>query len=131
MTPHAAADVSNGIEHKRNATLYFSESEEITVLIPPKEFFIHGLNAFTIKLPKEKRRKMMFELLIVFAFVWLSLKTVGLAFRLTWGAAKIVAALLLVLACPALIIGLLFAGGLVLLLPVLMVCAAFSIVRNC
>lgn len=73
----------------------------------------------------------MFELLVVFAFIWLSLKTVGLAFRLTWGAAKILAALLLVLACPALIIGLLFAGGLILLLPILMVGAAFAIARNC
>ena len=73
----------------------------------------------------------MFELMIVVAFVWLSLKTVGLAFRLTWGIAKIVAALLLVLAFPALIVGLLFAGGLVLLLPILMVGAAFGIARNC
>lgn len=73
----------------------------------------------------------MFELMIVIAFVWLSLKTVGLAFRLTWGIAKIVAALLLVLAFPALIVGLLFAGGLVLLLPVLMVGTAFGIARNC
>ena len=72
----------------------------------------------------------MFELMIVVAFVWLSLKTVGLAFRLTWGIAKIVAALLLVLAFPALIVGLLFAGGLVLLLPLLMVGAAFGIAKN-
>ena len=73
----------------------------------------------------------MFELMIVVAFVWLSLKTVGLAFRLTWGIAKIVAVLLLVLAFPALIVGLLFAGGLVLMLPILMIGAAFGIARNC
>ena len=73
----------------------------------------------------------MFELMIVVAFIWLSLKAAGLMFRLTWGAAKIVATFLLVLACPALIIGLLFASGLVLLLPVLMVGAAFGIARSC
>ena len=73
----------------------------------------------------------MFEMMIVIAFVWLSLQTVGLAFRLTWGAAKIVVFLLFVLACPVLLGGLLFAGGLVLLLPIAMVAAAFGVVKNC
>ena len=73
----------------------------------------------------------MFEIMVVVAFVWLSLKTVGLAFRLSWGAAKIVASILFVLACPALIGSLLFAGGLALLLPLAMVGAAFGLVRSC
>ena len=73
----------------------------------------------------------MFELMVIVAFVWLALKTVGLAFRLSWGMAKIVATILFVLACPALIGTLLFAGGLALLVPLAMVAAAFGMVRSC
>ena len=42
----------------------------------------------------------MFELLTIVVFVWLLIKTIGLAFKLTWGMAKIVASILLVLALP-------------------------------
>ena len=73
----------------------------------------------------------MFEVMIIVAFAWLSLKTVGLAFRLTWGAAKIAASVLFVLAFPALFAGLIFAGGLMLLVPLGMVGLAFGIVRSC
>lgn len=59
----------------------------------------------------------MFELLVVIAFLWLVIKFFGLALRITWGAAKIVASLLFVLALPALMICMLFAGGLALLFP--------------
>ena len=46
----------------------------------------------------------MFELLIFIAFVWLLFKGIGLAFKLTWGVAKIAASILMVLAMPALIL---------------------------
>ena len=36
----------------------------------------------------------MFELLTIAVFIWLLCKTIGLMFKLTWGAAKIVAAIL-------------------------------------
>ncbi len=37
----------------------------------------------------------MGDILAVFLFCWLGWKALGLAFRLTWGAAKIAAALLI------------------------------------
>ena len=59
----------------------------------------------------------MFELLVIILFCWLSFKAIGLALTLTWGAAKILAALLFAIAVPVLFVCLLFAGGVVLLLP--------------
>ena len=72
----------------------------------------------------------MFELIVLVLFIWLSVKALGLTFRLTWGAAKIAASLLCVLAFPLMLICLLFAGGLVLLLPVLLIGAVFGIARR-
>lgn len=45
----------------------------------------------------------MFELLVVAAFLWLFIKGLGLAFRVTWGLTKAVAIVLFVLAMPALL----------------------------
>ncbi len=73
----------------------------------------------------------MFELLVGIAFIWLLIKSIGLAFRLTWGLAKIVASILMVLALPLLIVCFAFFGGIVLMLPVLMLCAAFGILKAC
>ena len=42
----------------------------------------------------------MFELLTIVVFAWLLIKAIGLAFKLTWGMAKIVASILMVLALP-------------------------------
>ena len=73
----------------------------------------------------------MFELLTIIVFIWLLVKTVGLMFKLTWGAAKIISGILLVLALPLLITGLLFVGGIVLIVPILMVCIAAGITKAC
>lgn len=73
----------------------------------------------------------MFELLSIILFLWLMIKGVGLAFRLTWGAAKIAAAVLMGLALPLLVICLLFAGGLVLLLPLALIGLAVGILKAC
>lgn len=73
----------------------------------------------------------MFELLVLVAFAWLFVKAIGLAFRVTWGLAKLVAVILFVLALPALIGGLLLAGGLVLLVPLALVAVAFGILKAC
>lgn len=73
----------------------------------------------------------MFELLILILFGWLFIGSLRLAFRVTWGLAKIAAVLLLVLALPMLIAFLLMAGGFLLLLPVLLIGAAFGILRAC
>lgn len=71
----------------------------------------------------------MFELLVIILFVWLSIKVFGLLLRLTWGAATVIAAVLSAIALPVLVIVLLFAGGIVLFLPVLLIAAALGILK--
>lgn len=73
----------------------------------------------------------MFSLLVLLAFGWLFFKTVGLAFRVAWGAAKLVAAVLFVLALPLMVVGLLLGGIFMLLLPLLLIAAAFGILKSC
>lgn len=73
----------------------------------------------------------MFELLVVILFGWLSIKVIGLVLRLTWGVASFMATILFVIALPALFVGLLFAGGVILLLPLLLVGGAFGILKAC
>lgn len=53
----------------------------------------------------------------VLLFLWLMGKVSGLLFRLTWGAVKVIAILLLATALPILAAGLLCAGGMMLLVP--------------
>lgn len=71
----------------------------------------------------------MFELLTIVIFVWLLTKAIGLAFRLTWGAAKVTASVLIGLALPVLIICLLFVGGIALLVPVALIGIAVAILK--
>ena len=73
----------------------------------------------------------MLELLIIFLFGGIFLKAVGLAFRVAWSAAKIVASLLFAVAIPLLIGILMFAGGILLLVPVVLVLIAFGILKAC
>ena len=73
----------------------------------------------------------MFELLTVAIFIWLLVKTIGLALRLTWGVAKIIASSLIGLALPVLIVCLIFAGGIILLLPIVMIAVAAAILKVC
>lgn len=73
----------------------------------------------------------MMELLLVIVFCWLFFKAVGLAFRMAWGTAKIIASLLFVIAVPLLVLCLVFAGGLVLLLPLALMGIAFGLVKAC
>ena len=72
----------------------------------------------------------MFEIFVVIAFIGLTIKFFGLAFRITWGAAKIVASLLFALALPVLMICMIFAGGLALLLPIALVAVAIGMLRS-
>ena len=71
----------------------------------------------------------MFELLVVAAFLWLFIKGLGLAFRVTWGLTKAVAIVLFVLAMPTLLGCLLLAGGVLLLIPVALVGIAFGVLK--
>ena len=73
----------------------------------------------------------MFELLTIVVFAWILIKSIGLMLRLTWGAAKIIAAILMVLALPALLVCLLFVGGMALLIPIAMVGLAAGILKAC
>lgn len=73
----------------------------------------------------------MFELLTIVVFVWLLIKAIGLAFKLTWGMAKIVASILMVFALPLLIVCLLFVGGAILIVPVAMIGVAAGIMKSC
>ena len=72
----------------------------------------------------------MFELLTVIFFGWLLIRGICLAFKLTWGLAKIVAGILMVLSLPLLILFLIFAGGMVLLIPIAMVAIAVGIMKT-
>ena len=73
----------------------------------------------------------MFELLITLLTVWIGLKAIGLTLRLTWGMAKLVAGILIVLAFPALLGCLLFVGGIALLIPLAMITIAAGILKAC
>ena len=73
----------------------------------------------------------MFELLVTILCIWLFIKGIGLALKITWGVAKIAATILMILALPVLIVGLLFAGGILLLVPVVLVAIAVGILKAC
>jgi len=73
----------------------------------------------------------MFELLTVIVFLWLMMKAIGLALRLTWGAARIAASILMALAVPVLVLCFLFAGGIMLLVPVVVIGIAVGILKAC
>lgn len=71
----------------------------------------------------------MLDLIVTVLFCWLFFKAVGLAFRVAWGAAKIVASLLFAVAVPLLFVCLAFAGGIVLLLPLALIGIAFGLLK--
>ena len=73
----------------------------------------------------------MFEILTLAIFAWLLVKAIGFAFRLTWGIAKIIASILIGLAFPVLILCLIFAGGIALLIPLVMIAIAAGILKAC
>lgn len=73
----------------------------------------------------------MFELLTVFLFIWLLGKAIGLAFKLTWGVAKVAASILMVIALPALVVCLLFAGGIALIVPLAILGIAIGVLKAC
>lgn len=72
----------------------------------------------------------MLELIITVIFCLLLFTVLKLMFKLAWGATKVIALLLSVLAVPVLIGGLLLAGGVILLLPVAMLVVAVLIINN-
>ena len=73
----------------------------------------------------------MFTLFVIFVFVWLFVKSVGLASHVTWGLAKIAATLLFVIALQLLVVFASLGRLLPLLLPLALGAAAFGILKNC
>ena len=73
----------------------------------------------------------MFELLTIAIFIWLLVKSIGLALKLTWSVAKIAASILIGLAFPVLIVCFVFIGGIALLVPVVMIAIAAGILKAC
>lgn len=73
----------------------------------------------------------MFTFLIMVGFIWLFVQGVSLAFRLTWGVAKVVGSILMVLALPVMGLCALVAGGALLLIPLVMVAIAVAILKAC
>ena len=73
----------------------------------------------------------MFELLTIVIFIWLLVKAIGLALKLTWGVAKIAASILIGLAFPVLIVCFIFIGGIALLVPLIMIAIAAGILKAC
>lgn len=73
----------------------------------------------------------MLELLTTVIFIWLLVKAIGLAFKLTWGATKVIASILIGLALPVLIICLVFVGGIALIVPIAVIGIAFGILKAC
>lgn len=73
----------------------------------------------------------MFELFTLILFVWLFVKAIGLALKLTWGAAKIIASILVGIALPLLIVCLLFVGGVAILIPLALITTAVGVLKAC
>ena len=73
----------------------------------------------------------MLELLTIVVFCWLSVKLLGLFFRMAWGAAKIIASLLFIIALPMLVLMLAFAGGMLLMIPLGLLALALGILKAC
>ena len=71
------------------------------------------------------------EALLVVLFFWLFFKAVGLAFRMAWGMAKLIALVMICMAVPLLVLCLLFAGGAALLLPVAVAAVSFGLLARC
>ena len=73
----------------------------------------------------------MIQILVIVCFCYLGFKALGLFFRIAWGAAKIAATVLFVLALPMLIGCLVFAGGILLAIPLALMAIAFGLLKAC
>ena len=73
----------------------------------------------------------MLELMIIVLFIWLFCKALKLPFKVAWGATKIAASLLFAIAVPLLVLCLVFAGGLLLLIPVGLIALALGLLKAC
>lgn len=83
----------------------------------PEQYVIAVVDHIGLCLPEPGNTKkqeidlISLELLTIIVFCWLSFKLLGLFFRMAWGAAKLIASILFVIALPLLVLCLIFAGG--------------------
>jgi hypothetical protein len=73
----------------------------------------------------------MFELLVIALFCWIFFGAIKLTFKVAWGLAKVAAIILFILALPSLIGCLLYASGIILLMPVVLISLAWGILKAC
>ncbi len=73
----------------------------------------------------------MLKLLALVLFCWIFFGSIRLMFKVAWGLAKIFAVILLIMALPSLIGCLLYAGGVLLLLPVALLAIAWGVLKAC
>lgn len=71
----------------------------------------------------------MIEFLLTVIFIALFVWTAKLLFKISWGIAKIIATILLVLALPVLVVCFLLAGGVALLIPIAIVGGVVGIIK--
>ncbi|MBQ3128568.1 MAG: hypothetical protein IJC13_05975 [Clostridia bacterium] len=71
----------------------------------------------------------MIEFLLTVIFIVLFVWTAKLLFKISWGIAKIIATVLLVLALPVLVVCFLLAGGVALLIPIAIVGGVVGIIK--
>ena len=73
----------------------------------------------------------MIEVLTVVLFCWLFFHAVRLTFKITRGVAKVLAVILFVISLPTLIGCLLFASGVILLIPLAIIALAWGMLKIC
>ena len=71
----------------------------------------------------------MFDILCTVLFMWLFIKGIGLVFKVAWSLTTVLAVILFVLALPALAICFIFAGGILLLIPVGILGVALALLK--
>lgn len=72
----------------------------------------------------------LLKLAVILFFCWLLFISVKLMFKLTWGAAKLIGIVLCIIACPVLVLCLVFAGGIVLFSPLLLLIAVCALLAS-
>ena len=76
-----------------------------------------------------KGENIMLDILLTVLFISLFFWTIKLIFKLTWGIAKVISIILMIIALPTLIGGLMVAGGLILLMPIALIIGAIGIIK--
>lgn len=73
----------------------------------------------------------MFELLVLVICCWVFFGVIKLMFKVARGLAKMLAVILFIMALPSLIGCLLYASGVILLLPVALITVAWGLLEVC